>query len=61
MSSVYTLSSLPSSLSSPPIKATPSGKKEWEIGYNELKIEEKIGEGSFGVVYKVSEEKKKIK
>ena len=34
-----------------------SGKKEWEIEFNELEIEEKIGEGGFGVVYKVSEVK----
>ena len=40
--------------------ASPSGKKEWEIGFNELKIEEKIGKGSFGVVYKVSLKRKRL-
>src|SRR5690554_692355 len=31
------------------------GKKHWDIPYQELKIQQQIGEGGFGVVYKVSQ------
>jgi hypothetical protein len=31
------------------------GKKQWNIPYKQLKIQERIGQGGFGVVYKVSQ------
>ncbi len=35
-------------------KKSSIGKKQWNIPYKELKIQEQIGKGGFGVVYKVS-------